>query len=47
MVSSTPSEAFMSFTLLLAAGLGALLLVGLIVTIVIVLSASRGREEDR
>jgi hypothetical protein len=47
MASSTPAEAFMSFSLLLVAGLGALVVVGLVVTIVLVASASRGREDDR
>lgn len=47
MTTSTPAEALMSFSLLLIAGLGVLVVVGLVVTIVIVASASRGREDDR
>lgn len=43
----TVSEAFMSFMLLIGAGIGLVAMLGVIVAVVIAASGSRGRDDDR
>jgi hypothetical protein len=48
-MSGLPSahEAFMSFMLLIAAGIGLVVMIGVIVAVVIAATSSRGRDDER
>jgi hypothetical protein len=41
-----PQEAFISFMLLIAAGIGLVVMIGVIVAVVIAATSSRGRDDE-